>query len=324
MSMVPVADDMKVELLASSISPEGVRLDTFKLRYWRAIHSELMTHRLFSRNASSSRAIPVSKLSEQPILFPDFRENQPGMQPGAPLSGAKAIRARQLWEEAARACLAAAGAMSIKDGPNVHKQYANRMLEWFGSIEVVVSSTEWANFFALRDHEDAQEQIRLLAQGMKHEYTCADPVQLGYGEWHLPFIRPEDDELVQEFLAGLDYDLNAEAAWGNRGPTLEMFDAAEFAFRDLPASMDPEIKVKLVISAARCARASYMNFRGDTEIGQDYATFMKLVGSQPVHASPLEHQARPASSAEGGWRCGNFVGWQQFRKFVPGEAHFDR
>ena len=44
---------------------------TFELTYPRYIHSEFMTHRVFSRNASSSRAIPVKRMIEQVRNNPD-------------------------------------------------------------------------------------------------------------------------------------------------------------------------------------------------------------------------------------------------------------
>ncbi len=56
---------MQVKIIADSCSHEGKRITTFQLRYPRFIHSEVMTHRVFSRNASSSRAIPVIKLINQ-------------------------------------------------------------------------------------------------------------------------------------------------------------------------------------------------------------------------------------------------------------------
>ena len=49
-------------ILLDSLSPSGARLTTMEVRYPRFIHSEMMTHRVFSRNAASSRAIPIKKM----------------------------------------------------------------------------------------------------------------------------------------------------------------------------------------------------------------------------------------------------------------------
>lgn len=69
-----------VTMIADSISPQDIRLCTMHLRYWRPIHSELMTHRVFSRNARSSRAVPVATLLSEDIFTPHFGMNRPGMQ----------------------------------------------------------------------------------------------------------------------------------------------------------------------------------------------------------------------------------------------------
>ena len=47
------------EVLIDSVNPAGQRLTTFVLRFPRFVLSEFNTHRMFSRNASSSRAIPT-------------------------------------------------------------------------------------------------------------------------------------------------------------------------------------------------------------------------------------------------------------------------
>ena len=49
-------------VLLDSVSPGGVRLVTMEVRYPRFIHAEFMTHRMFSRNAGSSRALPIRKM----------------------------------------------------------------------------------------------------------------------------------------------------------------------------------------------------------------------------------------------------------------------
>jgi hypothetical protein len=58
------------KVIADSIADGCPRLITLQLRYPRFIHSEFMTHRAFSRNASSSRAIPVERLIQDVIDDP--------------------------------------------------------------------------------------------------------------------------------------------------------------------------------------------------------------------------------------------------------------
>lgn len=169
----------------------GIRLTTFELVYPRFIHAEVMTHRAFSRNASSSRAIPVAKavdLALREMVYPvRWGKNQAGMQAkDENLSNDDEHTAIDLWFYAADRCANTAKALADL---GVHKQWANRMIEWFSNIRVLVTATEWDNFFELRDHEDAQDEIRLLAQEMR---ACMDRNIPDNYPMHLPYITPEE------------------------------------------------------------------------------------------------------------------------------------
>lgn len=183
----------QVKVVEDSLSPSGVRLTTMQLRYWRAIHAEFMTHRVFSRNASSSRAIPVSKMIEQVRNDPagpiHWGENRPGMQATGQVPGLTQFEAQKRWLRAANT--AADHAQALLD-LNIHKQVANRLLEPFQYINVVVTATEWANWFALRDHEAAQPEIQELARAMGQAMEDSDPVFRLRGEWHLPYVTLEE------------------------------------------------------------------------------------------------------------------------------------
>lgn len=299
---------VQAEVIASSISPAGDRIDTLKIRYPRMVHADFMTHRVFSRNGSSSRAMPsVTLLKDEPYV-PEFRHNQPGMQPGAHLSLENQQEAEAIWNSAVLVCQTAAAMLSSKDGLNIHKQWTNRMLEWFGYITVVVTATNWSNYLGLRDHPDAQDEIIWQAQAVKDALAGAVPTKLRYGEWHLPFVRQEDVEFTREFLRTVSprhlREIQAEI---------------DFAFKSF-SFMTAEDKLLLVQSASRCARTSYRNFDGSRmTLEKDVETFLKL-GSSPIHASPFEHQAKPYDAAyDDKWRQGNFDGWSQFRKFIPNE-----
>lgn len=180
---------IKAEVIKDSVSTTGARLTTFVLTYPRFIHSEFMTHRMFSRNASSSRAIPVEKqiklISENPVVPLAFTKNKKGMQGGVPLEGKDHELAEKIWRDA---LLHALDKAKMLADLGVHKQYANRLLEPFSHITVVCSATEFDNFFALRIHEAAQPEIRELATQMYKLYTSSVPQKLNIGEWHLPFV----------------------------------------------------------------------------------------------------------------------------------------
>jgi thymidylate synthase ThyX len=274
---------IEAKIIEHSISLYGVELVTYELKYPRFIHSEFMTHRVFSRNASSSRAIPVAKMLEQVRTAPakpiHWGKNQPGMQANEELDYGARLAAEYLWDEAAKQAAATAEAMQ-KVG--VHKQVANRILEPFQWISVIVTATEWDNFFNLRAHKDAQPEIRALAECMRSIYSRSLPRQrLFDGQvasgWHLPYVTTRE---------------RAE------NPT------------------NPRLLAKL--SAARCARVSYLTHDGQRpSMEKDLALYDRLVGSKPLHASPVEHQAYAVANAY--HRSGNFRGWWQHRKMVEAE-----
>ena len=175
----------------------GNRLTTFVVEYSRFIHAEFMTHRMLSRNASSSRAIPIAtqirRIWENPAVPAIWGRNQKGMQAGSELTGWRLWAARQIWRGARVPAIAATYGLSRL---GLHKQHANRLLEPWMHIQVVVSATEWENFFALRTHADAQPEIRELATQMLALMRQSEPVTLSVGEWHLPFVT--DAELLAE------------------------------------------------------------------------------------------------------------------------------
>lgn len=272
---------IEAKIVKDSIAPSGVRLTTFVLTYPRFIHSEFMTHRMFSRNASSSRAIPVKKqiemVANNPAIPLAFTKNKPGMQGGEALDGKAAELAEKVWMMAAFHAMDKAKMLSDLE---VHKQYANRLLEPFAHITVVCSATDYANFFALRYHPMAQPEIAELAKQMWEVYTSSSPVSLQENEWHLPFIGPSD------------YDTMVDGNY-----------------------LTPETLTKM--SVARCARVSYLNHEGKIPtLEEDLKLYDRLVGSAPIHASPAEHQARALSVKT---HSGNFLGWEQYRKTLQGE-----
>lgn len=180
--MTGQACGITAKIIADSISPAGVRLTTMELNYHRFIHAEFMTHRMFSRNASSSRAIPVEKMVKQATAIPIYwGKNQPGMQAKEEVSHLTNVQ--RIWSDA---CFYARGFAESLEMYDVHKQIANRLLEPFQYIKVIVTATEWDNFFKLRLHKDAQPEICLLATCMADVMDESTPVELQPGEWHLP------------------------------------------------------------------------------------------------------------------------------------------
>lgn len=177
------------------------RITTMQLRYPRFIHAEFMTHRVFSRNASSSRAIPTAKLIEQARTDPacpiHWGKNQPGMQANEELTGEALLHAKEMWHAAANRAADNAETLAMI---GAHKQIVNRIIEPFLHISVVVTSTEWENFFALRCHKDAQPEIRRLAEWMREALRRSIPRKLKPGQWHTPYVAEGECIALEDAL----------------------------------------------------------------------------------------------------------------------------
>lgn len=177
----------------------GSRITTLELVYPRYIHSELMTHRMFSRNASSSRATPLSVTLEEvkndPVFFDYVGKNQSGMVAGEALKPEELDAFREEWETLAYQVASRVEYMSERFG--IHKQTLNRALEPFLRIRTLVTATEWNNFFTLRLAPDAQPEIRTLAEAMRDSMAISKP---NLGDYHLPYIE--------------DYNPNSADDWG--------------------------------------------------------------------------------------------------------------
>jgi hypothetical protein len=275
----------RVRVIAHSVPDfrdNAKEIFTLELRYWRAVHSELMTHRDFSRNAGSSRAIPVAKMIEQVRNDPagplHWGKNQPGMKAQEELTLDQQEHAKIIWRDAANA--AADYAQQMMD-LGLHKQVANRALEPYQWINVLVTSTEWDNWFNLRAHADAQPEIQDLAYTMRDAMEQSTPVKRGIKRdsengWHLPYVLDSEREFIR-------------------------------------------LDVLKKLSTARCARLSYEPFDGNAAIEKEIERYNLLVGSEPLHASPTEHQACPLPA--GSDQSRNFRGWHQYRVNVEADAY---
>jgi len=181
----------EVKIIADSIGPNGKRLTTLTATYPRFIHAEIMTHRDRERNAASSRAIPWEKMRQQiiddPVIPIKWGAEQKGMQTGGEVEDVPTCKF--LWEIARDRALEMADRLHIQ---GVHKSLVNRIVEPFAWITVVMTATEWANFFRLRIHPDAEVHFQKIAGMMRDAINASTPNRLCKGEMHLPFIDNED------------------------------------------------------------------------------------------------------------------------------------
>lgn len=295
----------QAKILLDSVNPAGHRLTTWELTYPRFVHAELMTHRVFSRNSASSRAIPSEKLIQRilddPAMPVFWGKNQPGMQANEEISDTPVHLSfnagfgpspqdcvKSLWIEARDKMIKICKEMQKFE---LHKQIANRILEPWMYITVILSATTFDNWFNLRCHKDAQPEIKHLADMMKVEYEKNIPVNVDFGDWHLPLIMQEDFSFAKQVLAN----------------TFKKFDSKHHTH------FATELLKK--VSVGRCARVSYLTHDGKRDLQADIDLHDRLVTSG--HWSPFEHVAM---AAENGERYGNFKGWIQYRKSFANES----
>lgn len=260
MSKYPDYKYINVKIIAKSRNLRGQDIITYELDYPRFIHAEVMTHRMFGRNAQSSRAVPIAKTLEvnqdfvRPIVY---GANQSGMSSSKELTDSALDAAKVQWD------LAANNAFELSQRLNdagLHKQWANRVTEFASRIKVIITATEWDNFFWLRDDEDAaQPEIVELAQRMKEVNDSTPTIQLDQGMWHLPYV-------FQEFTS--------------KGKQIFLDNDAK----------ELDIKTALKISASCCAQVSYRNL--DDSVEKALKIYDRLFSGPKPHMSPTEHQAK--------------------------------
>lgn len=273
----------QAKIIADSVAQyRDQRLTTMEVTFPRIILSEFNTHRMFSRNSASSRAIPVEKQIQKVLTDPFipiyWGKNQKGMSADQELTLEEQDRELMNWLWARDRAVEAATEMM---NGGVHKQITNRLIEAWQWQTCIVTATEWSNFFALRCAPTAQPEIRKIAIMMRDLYNESVPNLVEWHSWHLPYIDNADRQAFKK-----EIEVNN---WENL----------------------------CNISAARCARVSYLTHDGKRDYDADLQLFDKLVG--PGHMSPLEHVAAPSN----GWH-GNFNGWKQLRKFYPNEDDYSK
>ena len=274
------------KVIADSISPVGHRVTTIEVTMHRMVLAEFNTHRVFSRNSASSRAIPVEKQLDKFVNTPwmpvDYAAEQRGMQGGSSLTGDDLRDAQGMFSDI-HDYISSRVTGYLESHPDkstrLHKSLINRLLEPMLGHTVIVTATDWDGFWEQRCSPLAQPEIRVAADAMCEAYNNSAPDLTEYGEWHLPYFDWEDIGKIAEMMT------------------------------DGQLEMSPIATAK-AISAARCARVSYLTHDGKRDIMKDLELFERLVSARPGHWSPLEHVATPDPAYTA---PGNLRGWRQLR-----------
>lgn len=310
MSIGPVVESehgTRTRLIADSISAWGDRVTTFEVRFVRFVLAEFNTHRVFSRNSASSRAIPflkqVERVSAEPAMPLVWASEQKGMSGGDEIEDTS--EAELIWLAAREAAVEWASRLAEQ---GVHKSICNRLIEPFMWHTVVVTASSYENFFGLRCDPGAQPEIRIAAEQMRGLFNQSRPTEVDVGEWHLPYVGEEERRQIEEWM-------------------------------DQAGIHASKKKMLVKMSSARCAAVSYLRHADWRSVEQDLGLYNKLSSARPMHDSPMEHPCTPSPAnvhlvnvqsqfaAEKAKvlrlpRYGNLIGWHQHRFDLDVEADY--
>ena len=298
---------IEAKIIADSISPQGSRITSYLLTYPRFIHSELMTHRVFSRNSASSRAIPFEKMlkmvEEDPFIPIVWQKSHVGMQGSEYLTDIMDIeRAEHRWRMSIANNIEQAKVLN--DGIGVTKQLCNRLLEPFMWTTMLITGSKegWDNFFRLRCPQyELNEGVNFKSKkdliNHYHNIDFSDKNNL----WWLQINKGQAEIHIQAL---------AEAMWDARNEsTPKQLSSGQWHipfgdkitmenFRTHPEEELMEFTdwYKCKIATARCARLSYMTFDGEIDYKKDIKLHDTLLESH--HMSPFEHCARAMTNEE--------------------------
>ena len=317
---------MKIEAksILSSKDSRGNTIHTLLVTYPRIIHSEIMTHRLFSRNSASSRAIPFEKMVESveqnPFIPIAWQKDHKGMQGNEYFENENEINyIKEQWLKARDSAVNRANLLSNAD---VTKQLCNRLLEPFMWHTVLITSTEWENFFELRcprykipKSKTFKEQVFKSRKDVKKELQSdggyINTLKLLQTFSEIDWLKSNEGqaEIHMMALAEAMYDCINEAKvqelkngqW--HIPFIENLNnttLTDFVIEHSLLDNQDEVllKTKIKIATARCARISYTTVGDNKEssIESDLKLHDRLMKSG--HWSPFEHIAQSMSELE--------------------------
>lgn len=289
---------------ASRCSNTGKEIFTLECSYPRVIHSQLLTHSVFSKNSSSTRAIPVAVAIEQIIKNPAeyvWTMNQSGMQ-GELATEEDADIFEDTYREAMNSAIEF---VEILSEAGAHKQNAGRLLEPFQNIKIVLTSTEWENWDWLRCHEDAQSEIADLARAIKEARDTAEIFELNEGEWHVPYVDRErnPDGSISYFVK--DVQVTREQA-----KAISSSVCAQVSYRKSDSSLDKASKMRGMLIDGRRVHASPFEHQATPvpELPRNTMNVTEFLASMPEGVTHIDRFATPCS--------GNFKNWIQYRQLI--------
>lgn len=295
------------------------------LRLPKRIQAELNTHRSITKSSASARAIPFKRMVERVLEDPctpiSWGRNQKGMQEGEPIHPKEAELCRYTWEGARDEAVRAAQSLHER---GIHKQIVNRLIEPFVRTEVVVTATDWGNFFGLRCHPAAEPHFQEAAYAAREAYEKSTPQRLAPGQWHLPFLTEEDNALPLEIKLRASAGRVARVSYLNHEGKRDIDDDMNL-FSKLTGTPKHATPLEAVASAMDWPRWYLMECGGRLSYPTVYALREAVVARRRERLCAVEDEEAPRlcelhdEAALGQLTSGNFVGWQQFRKTYEDE-----
>ena len=335
------------KIIADSLGPNGDRLTTFIVTFPRIILAEFNTHRMFSRNSASSRAIPFAKMvesvKENPFIPIAWQKDHKGMQGTEYITSKDDIEnCISVWLKARNDAVKQSICLNGAEGfEGVTKQLCNRLLEPFMWHTVIITSGKEGleNFFNLRCPEyvvnwyssDRPEALEPTQGCFKSRKDAIARTEGECNDW-----AEEDWRECNISQAEIHIQALAEAMWdayNESGPKVLQAGEWHIPFREniimskigeaavnIPLAERQVRNLLVQISTAMCARVSY-TVVGEEGKPNNYANDIKLHDRlvESNHMSPAEHVARVMTDDEyeknKGW-CRNFKGFIQYRELI--------
>lgn len=280
-------------IIEQTISPLfSDKLTTFEIVTPKYLLGEIGKHRLLAMSAASARAIPFKKLlksiREDPFIPKVWQMKHPGMQGKEYIKDQKTLNKLEL--QYLTALDAAATEAEKLEAMGITKQIPNRIIEPFMQAKVVLTGTEWDNWFKLRG-----PQYQTPVQGNDFFFNTKKEV-----------LDCHSNPINQQLLEEMDEYGWLEIAKGAAEPHFRFFveEMAEAYQFHIPKSQDQhipyliehdeldEITKKKMYSASRIARTSYLTIDGDSKTDIEANLDLAKDLLRDKHSVPFEHQMR--------------------------------
>lgn len=206
---------ISAKVILDALPKKGARLTTIEVVMPKFLIAQLNTHRALVKNSASSRAMPVTfvitSIVENYVTPMDFGmpANSRGMVAKSSLTGWRKHASRLLWNTGMYVNIAIA---YLQSKVGLHKAWANRPLEAYMYTKVLITATDWENFFKLRVHKDAQDAMEITALAIKTALHNHIPTIVEDNQYYLPYVgilynpTPEEINLSVSCCAQITYN----------------------------------------------------------------------------------------------------------------------